>query len=849
VSFQVNETNSKVTVDETVTTLVVEDKAARVTITGDGTEVEITAPGPQGPVGPGFPEGGVAGQLIVKDSSADYDVSWTDEITLDKLTFDTAAGEDLTAPGELAWDAEFGTLDVILSNGDDLVTMHVGQDIYYRVKNASGVTLTKGTLVMATTPSGSSGKISVVKAVADGSVPSQYIMGVVAEEILADSEGFVVHFGRVRRLNTQTPNWNPGDILWADPAVPGGLTKVEPAAPNSRTIVAIVLSRNTSNGAIFVRPTYGSDLADDERVRLTNITNGQALIYNGTVGVFENVSLSASNVSGVVPTTRQVGSGTGLAGGGDLSADRTLSVLYGSTAGTAAQGNDARLSDARTPLAHAPSHHTGGSDPLTATNIGAAEATTQVIAGTGLSGGGTLEANRTFAVLYGTTAGTSAQGNDARLSDARTPTAHASTHFTGGDDPINATNIGAVPEGRQVISGTGLAGGGDLSADRTLSVLYGTTSGTAAQGNDARLSDARTPTAHASTHFTGGSDPLTATNIGAAQATTQIIAGTGLTGGGTLEADRTLTVLYGTTSGTAAQGNDARLSDARTPTAHASTHFTGGSDALTATNIGAVPSGRQVIAGTGLTGGGDLSADRTLTVLYGTTSGTAASGDRGLPTGGTTGQVLAKSSATDYAVSWVGKIDQMPSVGREPDANILIDMYSLPGTLIGGGGNRAFLANRMHMWPFPVNKPVTITKYTMNIVANSTVVSNDVRVGIYSLSDDMTTTSLVQELPVLTLAAGATGFNITTLATPLTLQPGMYGLAWNNTAGNTITFRGGNNVPQGYMAGNHNPMAFIRATGTTSASSAMPSTFPTPWRMETEGNAWGPMAFFVWTYA
>lgn len=56
---------------------------------------------------------------------------------------------------------------------------------------------------------------------------------------------------------------------------------------------------------------------------------------------------------GGVPTSRQIISGTGLTGGGDLTADRTLAVVYGSTAGTAAQGNDARLSDARTPLAHA----------------------------------------------------------------------------------------------------------------------------------------------------------------------------------------------------------------------------------------------------------------------------------------------------------------------------------------------------------------------------------------------------------------------------------------------------------------------------------------------------------------
>lgn len=40
---------------------------------------------------------------------------------------------------------------------------------------------------------------------------------------------------------------------------------------------------------------------------------------------------------------------------------------------------------------------------------------------------------------------------------------------------------------RQVIAGTGLSGGGDLTADRTLAVVYGTTAGTTAQGNDARL--------------------------------------------------------------------------------------------------------------------------------------------------------------------------------------------------------------------------------------------------------------------------------------------------------------------------------------------------------------------------
>lgn len=60
----------------------------------------------------------------------------------------------------------------------------------------------------------------------------------------------------------------------------------------------------------------------------------------------------------------------------------------------------------------------------------------EIKAGTGLTGGGTLEATRTLAVSYGNTAGTACQGNDARLSNARTPAAHAASHKRGGPDPL-----------------------------------------------------------------------------------------------------------------------------------------------------------------------------------------------------------------------------------------------------------------------------------------------------------------------------------------------------------------------------------------------------------------------------
>ena len=323
----------------------------------------------------------------------------------------------------------------------------------------------------------------------------------------------------------------------------------------------------------------------------------------------------------------QIKAGTGLTGGGTLEADRTLTIKYGNTAGTACQGNDVRLADARTPKPHKATHQTGGSDAITPADIGAADKTIQIKPGTGLSGGGTLEADRTLTVKYGNTAGTACQGNDVRLADARTPKPHKATHQTGGSDAITPADIGAAAKTIQIKPGTGLTGGGTLEADRTLTVSYGTAAGTACQGNDARLSNARTPTAHKATHKTGGTDALTPADIGAVPTTVQVIAGTGLSGGGSLTANRTLAVTYGTAAGTACQGNDARLSNARTPTAHKSTHKTGGTDALTPADIGAVPTTVQVIAGTGLSGGGSLAANRTLAVKYGTGAGTACQGN------------------------------------------------------------------------------------------------------------------------------------------------------------------------------------------------------------------------------
>lgn len=149
---------------------------------------------------------------------------------------------------------------------------------------------------------------------------------------------------------------------------------------------------------------------------------------------------------------------------------------------------------------------------------------------TGLvAGQGTLsETGAGLVVDLGTSSSVACAGDDARLSNSRTPTSHASTHQSGGSDEIATTTpaSGAIPKAET----TGLLGFGWFP--------IGQTGITLCVGNDPRLSNARTPTAHASTHGSAGSDPLTLAMSQITGLTTVLntkvdTAGTGLTKSGT----------------------------------------------------------------------------------------------------------------------------------------------------------------------------------------------------------------------------------------------------------------------------------------------------------------------------
>ena len=113
-------------------------------------------------------------------------------------------GPHVAAARRMQWNEDDGTIDVGMN---DNVMLQVGQEMHYYAKNTSGGDILNGTPVMFTGTLGASGKLTFGKAVADGSAPAIYMMGVATEDIANNAFGYITSFGKVRGFNTRDRDW------------------------------------------------------------------------------------------------------------------------------------------------------------------------------------------------------------------------------------------------------------------------------------------------------------------------------------------------------------------------------------------------------------------------------------------------------------------------------------------------------------------------------------------------------------------------------------------------------------------------------------------------------------------
>lgn len=308
-------------------------------------------------------------------------------------------------------------------------------------------------------------------------------------------------------------------------------------------------------------------------IRTDNLlsVNGTAIPFGGTV------ITPADFITAVSSPITNVGGTAGL----DQSA---LQISPAQVTGTAVITTDSRLSDARTPTAHAITHELGGTDEL--------ELSPAQVSGTAVIRTDNLFTFNGTAVPFGGTATTPADYITA---------VNAPLTNTGGTAGLDQTQLSISPSqvaGTAVVrsdnllsvNGTAVPFGGSVTtpADFITAVASPITNTNGTAGLDQTLLNI------ASTQVTGTavvrSDNLltvngTAIPFGGSVVTPPdfitAVSSPITNTGGTAGLDQTaLSIQPSQVVGTAVITTDARLSDARTPTAHAISHESGGSDEI-----------------------------------------------------------------------------------------------------------------------------------------------------------------------------------------------------------------------------------------------------------------------------
>ena len=214
--------------------------------------------------GTGITYNSTTGEISIGQS-----VETTSDVTFNSVTTDTINfGSDAT----LTWNSVDGTVDI--AYGD--ATLQVGQEQHYYGKATEAIS--NGDVVMFAGVQGD----HILFAKADVTVPgfiSEWVIGVATEDMLLNDFGYVTSFGKVRGIDTT--GYTAGDLLWLDPATPGGLITSEPSGNVDHVLVAAA-TNSTVNGTIFVRVTVTHTFDELPGFDTSAKTNGSIIVWNGT---------------------------------------------------------------------------------------------------------------------------------------------------------------------------------------------------------------------------------------------------------------------------------------------------------------------------------------------------------------------------------------------------------------------------------------------------------------------------------------------------------------------------------------------------------------------------------------
>jgi len=236
-----------------------------------------------------------------------------------KLTLTDEQFNPSSAPSYSEGEVWYDSTQKALAYYNDVTnnTLHIGQEVQLKVYNNTGSTIVKGAPVYITSTNSGFTYPLVALAKAD-TLTTANVIGVANQDIPTSTAGYIVLSGLVS--NISTGSYTVGTVLYLSPYSAGQLMSTVP--PTGYAVrVGVVSYSNSPNGSIYINQSNSYSTAASIVGTIQISQGGTGATTAG--GALTNLGAAAS--SRLISTT------TPLQGGGDLTADRTLSILQAGT--------------------------------------------------------------------------------------------------------------------------------------------------------------------------------------------------------------------------------------------------------------------------------------------------------------------------------------------------------------------------------------------------------------------------------------------------------------------------------------------------------------------------------------
>jgi len=156
------------------------------------------------------------------------------------------------------------------------------------VRNSTGTTLTKGTIVYLSGATGN--RPNAVRAQAHTEATSSKTIGIVVANISNNSDGYVATNGTLHDLDTSA--FTAGDAVWLSAATAGAFTSTVPAEPNHAVFIGYIARSHPTQGRIVLHIQNGYEFDELHGVLLSSPANNDLVVYESSSTLWKNKSIS-----------------------------------------------------------------------------------------------------------------------------------------------------------------------------------------------------------------------------------------------------------------------------------------------------------------------------------------------------------------------------------------------------------------------------------------------------------------------------------------------------------------------------------------------------------------------------